>query len=71
MTANHATSSPSTVEIEAEVADGVPDDVQRIVNENGQTLRFKAHGFEKWTWPRTRTRNTVQTGGGRLLFAYW
>ena len=36
-----------TVEIEAEVPEGVPDDVQRIVNENGQTLRFKAYGFEK------------------------
>ena len=36
-----------TVEIEVDVPDGVPDDVQRIVNENGQTLRFKSHGFEK------------------------
>ena len=36
-----------TVEIEAEIPDGVPDDVQRIVNENAQTLRLKAHGFEK------------------------
>jgi len=35
-----------TVEIEAEIPDGVPDDVQRIVNENAQTLRLKAHGFE-------------------------
>ena len=36
-----------TVEIEAEVPEGVPDDIRRIVSENGQTLRFKAQGFEK------------------------
>lgn len=35
------------VEIEAEIPEGVPDGIQRIVNENGQTLRFKAHGFER------------------------
>ena len=36
-----------TVEIEAVIPEGVPDDVQRIVNENAQTLRLKAHGFEE------------------------
>jgi len=36
-----------TVEIEANIPDGVPEDVQRIVNENAQALRLKAHGFEK------------------------
>ena len=35
------------VEIEAEIPEGVPDGIKRIVNENGQTLRFKAHGFER------------------------
>ena len=36
-----------TVEIEAEVREGVSDDVQRVINENCQTLRFKSHGFEE------------------------
>ncbi len=36
-----------SVEIEAEVPNGVPEDIQRIVNENGETLKFTAHGFEK------------------------
>ncbi len=36
-----------TVEIEAEVPEGVPDGVQRLVDENGQTLRFTACGFER------------------------
>ena len=35
-----------TVEIEAEVAEGVSEEVQRIVDENSRTLRFTAHGFE-------------------------
>ena len=35
------------VEIEAEIPEGVPDGIKRIVSENGQTLRFKAHGFER------------------------
>ena len=34
-----------TVEIEAEVPEGVSDDAQRVINENCQTLRFKSHGF--------------------------
>lgn len=36
-----------TMEIQAEVPDGVPDDVMRIVTENCQALKFKAQGFEK------------------------
>ena len=36
-----------TVEIEAEVPEGVSRDVQRVINENCQTLRFKSHGFEE------------------------
>jgi predicted AAA+ superfamily ATPase len=36
-----------TVEIAAEVPDGVSEDVQRVVTENCQTLKFKQHGFEK------------------------
>jgi len=36
-----------TVEIEADIPDGVPDDVQRVITENCQTLRFKTHGFEE------------------------
>jgi hypothetical protein len=36
-----------TVEIEAEAPDGVSEEVQRVITENCQTLRFKSHGFEK------------------------
>ena len=36
-----------TVEIEAEVPEGMSDDMQRVINENCQTLRFKSHGFEE------------------------
>ena len=36
-----------TVEIEAEMPEGVSDDVRRVINENCQTLRFKSHGFEE------------------------
>jgi len=35
-----------SLEIEAEVPDGVPDSVQRVVTENSRTLRFSSHGFE-------------------------
>ena len=35
-----------TLEIEAHAPDGIPDDVQRIVTENCQTLRFAKQGFE-------------------------
>lgn len=36
-----------TLEIEAEVEDGVPDNVVRIVTENGRTLKFTNNGFER------------------------
>ncbi len=36
-----------TLEIEAEVPSGVPDNVVRIVTENGRTLKFTTHGFEE------------------------
>lgn len=35
-----------TMEIEAEIPDGTPDNVVRIVTENSQALRFKTQGFE-------------------------
>ena len=48
----HLTTLPNgkvkvTVEIEAEVADGVSSDVQRVIDENCRTLRFRSHGFEE------------------------
>ena len=36
-----------TLEIEANIPDGAPDNVVRTVTENSNTLRFKTHGFEK------------------------
>jgi hypothetical protein len=36
-----------TLEIQANVANGVPDKVVRIVNENFRTLKFKEMGFEE------------------------
>jgi hypothetical protein len=35
-----------TVEIEAEIPEGAPQDVQRVIHENCQMLRFKSHGFD-------------------------
>jgi predicted AAA+ superfamily ATPase len=35
-----------TLEIEADVPGGVPDNVVRIVTENGRTLKFTSQGFE-------------------------
>jgi hypothetical protein len=35
-----------TLEIEAEVDDGVPENTQRTVSENCKTLKFKLNGFE-------------------------
>lgn len=35
-----------TVEIRANVPEGVPDHVERIVSENCRTLEFKDFGFE-------------------------
>ena len=36
-----------TIEIEAEIPDGAPDQVVRTVTENSRTLKFTSHGFEK------------------------
>ena len=36
-----------TLEIEAEIPAGVPDNVVRTVTENSQSLKFTSHGFEK------------------------
>ena len=36
-----------TMEIQAKVSDGVPEDIVRIVTENCQTLRFTSQGFEE------------------------
>lgn len=35
-----------TLEIEAEVPDGVGERLQRTVSENAKTLKFKTQGFE-------------------------
>jgi predicted AAA+ superfamily ATPase len=35
-----------TLEIEARIPDGVPENVVRIVTENSRTLKFNVHGFE-------------------------
>ncbi len=35
-----------TLEIEASVKDGIPDNVERTVNENARTLKFENVGFE-------------------------
>ena len=34
------------VEIEAEVPEGISDDVRRVISENCRTLHFNSHGFE-------------------------
>jgi predicted AAA+ superfamily ATPase len=36
-----------TIEVEAEIPDGVPDNVVRTVTENSRTLKFTSQGFEK------------------------
>ena len=36
-----------TIEVEAEIPDGVSDNVVRTVTENSRTLKFTSHGFEK------------------------
>jgi hypothetical protein len=36
-----------TLDVEADVPEGVPDDVQRVVTENCQTLKFTTQGFER------------------------
>jgi hypothetical protein len=36
-----------TLEIEAEIPSGAPENVVRTVTENSRTLKFTSHGFEK------------------------
>jgi hypothetical protein len=36
-----------TIEVEAEIPDGAPDNVVRTVTENSRTLKFMSQGFEK------------------------
>ena len=36
-----------TLEIEADIPDGAPEQVVRTVTENSRTLKFKTHGFER------------------------
>ncbi len=36
-----------TLEIDAQIPDGAPDNVVRTVTENSRTLKFKTHGFEE------------------------
>jgi hypothetical protein len=36
-----------TLEIDATIPDGAPEQVVRIVTENGRTLKFTNHGFEE------------------------
>ena len=36
-----------TLEIEAEIPSGAPENVVRTVTENNRTLKFGSHGFEK------------------------
>jgi hypothetical protein len=36
-----------TLEIEAKIPGGAPDQVVRIVTENGRTLKFVSQGFEE------------------------
>lgn len=36
-----------TLEIEAEIPAGAPENVVRIVTENGRTLKFVSQGFER------------------------
>ena len=35
-----------SIEIEVEMPEGAPEDVQRIVSENAQVLKFDPQGFE-------------------------
>lgn len=35
-----------TLEIDAYLPNGIPEDAQRIVRENGVALKFKSQGFE-------------------------
>jgi hypothetical protein len=37
----------STLEIQADVPEGIPEKVERDVSENCNTLRFREYGFRK------------------------
>ena len=41
------TDGGETIEIEADVSSGVPDNVVRTVTENSRTFKFSSHGFEQ------------------------
>ena len=50
---SHFSTLPGTrlkvsIEIEADIPDGVPEDVQRTVSENASVLKFDSHGFERY-----------------------
>ena len=47
ITALVGTSAEVTLEIQAEIPDGAPEQVVRTVTENCRTLKFKAYGFEE------------------------
>jgi hypothetical protein len=36
-----------TLDVQADMPDGAPDDVVRTVTENARTLKFRSHGFER------------------------
>jgi hypothetical protein len=36
-----------SLEIEADIPEGAPENVQRMVSENSQVLKFDSHGFEQ------------------------
>jgi uncharacterized protein len=36
-----------TLEIEANAPEGIPEELQRLIAENSQTLKFTSHGFER------------------------
>ena len=36
-----------TLEVDAQIPEGAPENVVRTVTENARTLRFKSQGFEK------------------------
>jgi hypothetical protein len=50
---SHLSTLPGTrlkvsIEIEADIPDGAPEDVQRTVSENAGVLKFDSHGFERY-----------------------
>jgi len=47
LVAQHGANVRVTLEIEAQLPNGVSDQVVRTVTENGRSLKFKDHGFER------------------------